>query len=53
MVLSPFVLFLESILEFRDQDRGNMPRTKKERKGSRPQLKHVCLDRDPDDVPRR
>ncbi|XP_010856698.1 PREDICTED: cuticle collagen 2C-like [Bison bison bison] len=29
-----------------------MPRTKKERKGSRPHLKHVCLDRDPDDVPR-
>ncbi|KAB0389295.1 hypothetical protein E2I00_008555 [Balaenoptera physalus] len=42
-----------STLEFRDQEHGNMPRTKMEKKVSRPHFKHICLDRVPDDVPRR
>lgn len=40
-------------LEFRDQEYGNMPRTKMERKVSRLHFKHICLDKVPEDVPRR
>lgn len=40
-------------MEFRDQEHGNMPRTKMERKVSRSHFKHICLDKVPDDVPRR
>ena len=42
-------------LEFRDQEHGKMPRTKigKKKKINRPHFKHICLDKVPDDVPRR